>query len=268
MKVTAPAKLNLFLNIVGKRQDGYHCLESLFAPIKLADIVTLERSNDLEVDVPGVGPINTVRKVVDLIYKCYRPKGGVKVSVEKNIPIGAGLGGSSANAGALIPALCKFWDIEVTVGELKEIALQIGADAPYFLDPKPSYVTGIGEEIKPINLGVGLHMLVVYPGFEILTKEVYKNFSSSFSTSILGNDKQLIDSIYSGKNDLEDAAIQLRPEVGFLLKEIKQQDGCKIVRMSGSGSACFGVFTNEAKALEAKEAFAERYFAHYEYMKV
>ncbi len=282
MQIKAPAKLNLFLNITGKREDGYHLLESLFVPLKLADSITLQAANDIEVS--GIRfPNNTALKAAELMRTFYNIKAGVRITIEKKIPIGAGLGGSATDAGALISALCNFWEIDANPSDLLKLALKIGADVPYFLNPMPAYVSGIGEVIKPANLNLDMHILVIYPGFELLAKDVYNVFSHSslsgrsyrrrtkgksliFRHSEERSDVRISYNIGTVNNDLEAPAIKLRPEIRELLQEIKLQKGCKASRMSGSGSACFGIFDTENAALKAEKFFSRRYFTYYEHL--
>lgn len=269
MKLKAPAKINLFLNITGRREDGYHTLESFFAPLALADEITIEPADTIVIEVPGFDiKGNTAQKAAQLLHDFYKPKAGARITINKKIPIAAGLGGSSANAGAVLTALPKFWGVNSEYEDLKAIALQVGADVPYFLNPTPAYVSGIGEMIEPMRLDEALHIVIIYPGIELLTRDVYNAGSGVFSKSIINDKKTILENLFLGKNDLQASAIKLNPSIEGLLSEIKALQGCRVARMSGSGSACFGIFETEKAALDAKAAFEGRCFAYYEYLKV
>ncbi|MCE2992119.1 MAG: 4-(cytidine 5'-diphospho)-2-C-methyl-D-erythritol kinase [Candidatus Jidaibacter sp.] len=266
MFIKAPAKINLFLNIIGKRADGYHLLESLFAPLNLADEITIEPSSRIEVEIPGLDCVNnTAKKAAGLLKDFYQVAKGARITIHKKIPIGAGLGGSSADAGALLKALPKFWSIAAEEEDLRELALKIGADVPYFLSPVPAMVTGIGEVIQPIKLGQFLHIVIIYPGFELSAKEVYAVGEFTFSSPI---DTLNSENVFFGKNDLQASAIKIKPQIEQLIAELKSSDGCISAKMSGSGSACFGIFETEQLAIKAKNAFSERYFSYYEYLSI
>ncbi|MDF3048162.1 MAG: ispE [Candidatus Midichloriaceae bacterium] len=266
MFIKAPAKINLFLNIIGKRADGYHLLESLFAPLALHDEITIESNSHIEVKIPKLDcPNNTAKKAAELLADFYNVKKGVLITIHKQIPIGAGLGGSAADAGALLKALPEFWGIRAEEKDLKNLALKIGADAPYFISPVPAMVTGIGEVIKPINFAKSLHIVIVYPGFELSAKEVYEVGGFTFSTEI---NMLNLENVIFGKNALEPAAIKLRPEIEELITKLKNTHGCLSAKMSGSGSTCFGIFETEELAINAKNTFSEHYFSYYEYLSI
>ena len=180
MQVLAPAKINLGLRIVGRREDGYHLLESLFVPIDLADRVAIEprETGDLEFhlesDAPGV-PVdgsNLAARAARAFLGAAGIEAGLRLVLEKQIPVGAGLGGGSSDAAAVLRGLARIYPDAISPLELRDLALRLGADVPYFLDPKPALVTGIGEEIEPLPGIPAFSLLLVYPGVPLATSDV------------------------------------------------------------------------------------------------
>lgn len=269
---SAPAKINLFFNIVSKRSNCYHNIESLFVPLKLVDHIKIEPNQRVTLSLPGSPSItnNTAQKLLDILEP-LRPKScGAKITIIKNIPIGGGLGGSSTDAGTLLTILNKFWDLNLPPNELIQIATLIGADVPFFLDPKPSLVRGIGDDIQPIPfMDKEIHLVLFSPQFEMSTKLVYTNCNKPFTKPLPSLNHDVInDNITFGGNDLEHAAIKLEPLIGELLEEIKSSEGCILSRMTGSGSTCFGLYRNKSLALKAQKYYAFKYKTYYEYIRI
>jgi len=256
-KIYSPAKVNLLLKVLSRRPDGYHNLVSLVDLISLADTLSIEELDDdsiLVEDDKGVlpkGPANTMYKAAMLLKEAYAVKKGVHVFVEKNIPIGAGLGGPSSNAATLLKALVRLWSLPVGPQELMNIGVRVGADVPLFLHGKSCIMRGIGEQIEPIQLPE-LWYVIVYPGIVLHTRDVYEGlkipltlaqnditFSAQLSTAF--------DIARTMENDLEEAAFSLCPQIQTV-KERLREAGAIGSLMSGSGSSVFGVFQNEASA--------------------
>lgn len=249
----APAKLNLGLKIVGKRSDGYHLLQSLFWPIDLTDKISITPSESLTVsyewskEAPRLSslpipPEDLVSQIaVDLELQNYRFK------IQKKIPIGAGLGGGSSDAGTIIKGF------GLSESDEKRIS-RFGADIPFFMNPRPSWVEGIGELVIPIQMEpTVLHQIefaLVIPNFGMATEDVFRSFGKSHTfsptlatprpNSIWGMN-ELENYLNSAENDLEKSAFTLRPELEDITKIIK---GFKplYAGMSGSGSTLFGVW--------------------------
>lgn len=266
----SPGKLNLFLHFIGKRQDGYHLLESLFVPLECCDIIELSESDTTSIqfyDVTGknmdLGSNNTaIRAVHGLQAACNLDK-AVAIKVIKQIPIGAGLGGSSTNAGTILSALADLWDLNISPQMLAKLALTLGSDTPYFLNPQPAFITGIGDLREDVQISFNMWTIVVFPGYSISSSDSYNTGLVQFTKPI---DKNAIyDAILNGSNGLTASAISLQPMTKILLSEIKAQPGCIVSRMSGSGSACFGLFENEIDAKKAMEFFQNQcYWVHYQ----
>jgi 4-diphosphocytidyl-2-C-methyl-D-erythritol kinase len=172
--VKSPAKINIGLNIVGKRSDGFHNLETIFYPINLYDEISFEKtdqfsfnSNDENLNKEKSNLIIKAKESLERHFNIQLP---VKVFLDKHIPIGAGLGGGSSNAATTLKSLIKLYNLKIDDNELLSIALQLGSDVPFFLNPVTSFAESRGEVIIPINLKLDKYLLIVNPGIHIATK--------------------------------------------------------------------------------------------------
>ena len=242
------AKINLFLHITGKRADGYHLLESLFAKLQIHDTVTAENYEYLlcECSNKSIKEPNIVIKAAQALRDFSNVKLGAKININKKIPIGAGLGGGSANAATVLRMLNNLWQLKLNKDELMEIGLTIGADIPFCLQENAAFVQGIGEKITPFMLlNKKIDVILVNPGYQILAVDAYKKVKS-FSAPI--TKEVIFEQIFTGKNDLEDAALEICPELQEVRKALSNQKP-QLVRMSGSGPTYFMIF-NDPKALQ------------------
>lgn len=260
--VLSPAKVNLFLKVVSKRPDGYHNIVSIVDIISLCDIIHIEAIPDDAVTVKddkGVlpdGMANTVYRAVVALKERFKISSGVTIFIEKNIPIGSGLGGPSSNAATVLKQLAKIWNIAVGEAKFYEIGKNIGADVPLFLYGKPCIMSGIGDEISPIELP-DLWYVIIYPNVSISTRRVYEDVKIVLTKK--QNDIKLVAKFNSAQevssileNDLEKIGILLCPAIQTI-KERLIDAGARGALMSGSGSSVFGIFDNEEAA---KKAFA------------
>ena len=264
MYIKSPAKINLSLKITGTREDGYHLLEMVNLPIDLHDVIEIEElphGGDTyvtcdEFHLAGLHS-NLCQKAVIAMRERFGFKQNYRIHIHKEIPFAAGLGGGSSNAASVMLALNKLLRLNAPMDVLKEIALSLGSDVPFFLNPKPSLVTGIGETIRPIAVKKDYHVLVVQPPKGLSTKEVYAACDASKREEIdtakvvdalrLGDD----DGILNGRgNDLYPAACELYPEVRLFVEDLKKI--FPLAAMSGSGSSVFAL-TSDGKA--AKDAY-------------
>jgi 4-diphosphocytidyl-2-C-methyl-D-erythritol kinase len=259
---TSPAKVNLFLKVVGKRPDGYHNIVSIVDIISLNDVLRIEETSEDLVTVDDEkhllpsGPANTIYRAAMLLKETYHVRRGARLFIEKNIPIGAGLGGPSSNAAAALKALVKIWNVPAGTREIFELGSRIGADVPLFLYGKSCVMTGIGEEITPLELP-RIWYVIVYPGIVLHTKDVYDGLR--ISLTLAQNDitlswklDTLFDVVRTLQNDLERVAFSMCPEIKTA-KERLREAGAIGSLMSGSGSSVFGVFENEADARVASQ---------------
>jgi 4-diphosphocytidyl-2-C-methyl-D-erythritol kinase len=278
VELPAPAKVNLGLRVVGRRSDGYHLIESLFVPLDLADEVRVEVlaggregvSLSLEVD-PLLGGAADLRAEADnLAVRAARVfleaadlSAAVRVRVRKRIPVAAGLGGGSSDAGAVLRALMRLFPAALPEGEVARLALGLGADVPYFLDPRPALVSGIGEVIEPVGGVPELLLLLANPGESLATAEVYGAVDAlgpSLTRVEPGSTLRALSGLWSDsnafakllENDLEEAAVRLCPAISILRERIRAA-GALAAGMSGSGATVVGVFSDQAAAGRALE---------------
>lgn len=285
LTLRAPGKVNLGLRILGRRPDGYHRLESLFLPLDLADTVrlALRRSPGVGLTlsgecagVPADGRNLAFRAAQAFLAGAAHP-GGVEIELDKRLPAPGGLGGGSSDAGAVLRGLAELLPGAVAPGHLRSLALGLGADVPFFLAPQPALVTGIGEEVLPVDGLAPRVLLLAHPGAALATAAVYAEYdagAASLTPSDAGPSIRALLALReeAGRaragpfetslralagNDLEPAASRLCPAVSELRKEI-EATGALAVSLSGSGPTVFGVFPDEAAAGEAQRRIARR----------
>ncbi len=266
MKVLAPAKINLFLEVVDKRIDGYHNIRTIFQKIELFDELSFEEAdNGILLTVEGAslptGHENIVYKAVKGIMDYANIKKGIRIHIKKNIPVAAGLGGGSSDAAAALLGACSLWGLSITFNELLVIAADLGADVPFFLHGDSALGLGRGDELYPINLPWQMRLLIVNPCIEVSTASVYEKYDSLNNTKMLltkdEKDIKIKCFIHSKAsieniggflyNDLEAVALRDYPVIRELKAELIKQ-GAAGSLMTGSGPTVFGVFLNEKEA--------------------
>jgi 4-diphosphocytidyl-2-C-methyl-D-erythritol kinase len=268
----APAKLNLYLYLTGKRDDGYHLLESLVVFTELADIVEIEPSPALSLQVQGEFADSSGAVEDNLVLRAARAlaaKAGVnhgaRLTLTKNIPVGAGLGGGSADAAAVLRGLNRFWDLNISQQDLRWIATTLGADVAMCLDSMPAIARGVGDVLTPLlPPPPKLNVLLVHPRVPLLTKDVYK-------ASRLGDPapawkpksmkpKDFIASLQETRNHLQRPAIAVDSRVAEVLLALETlQPTPDLVRMSGSGACCFGLYAEAQHAQQAHQRISKQY---------
>ncbi|MDR0770496.1 MAG: 4-(cytidine 5'-diphospho)-2-C-methyl-D-erythritol kinase [Burkholderiales bacterium] len=246
----APAKLNLFLHVTGRRADGYHCLESIFVLIDLADILTLTLRDDgviaRERDIPGVSEdADLTLRAARLLQEAPGTAQGVTLSVDKRIPQGGGLGGGSSDAATVLLALNRLWGTRLSRCELSALALRLGADVPFFLGGTAAWVSGIGEILRPVSLP-SMWIALAMPPVAVPTKEV---FSAPDLTRNTASETIAAFTKDHGRNDLEPVVAERYLEVSTALSALRRET--PMARMSGSGASVFGVFDDAGKAAAA-----------------
>ncbi len=262
----APAKLNLFLHVVGRRADGYHELQSLMVPISLADTLDFELRGDGEIVRSGdvVGPVgdDLCLRAARLLKDGSGTSLGAEISVEKRIPAGSGMGGGSSDAATTLLALNRLWDLRWPREKLATLALRLGADVPFFLGSGPAFVEGIGERLTPVAERSGWYA-VIHPQVSVSTKEIFAAPELTRSTKALriadfsalrdnaGRNAQAGASELFGANDLEPVARRRYVQVDAALAHLSRHGPA---RMTGSGSAVFAPMPNEQAAKTAVEA--------------
>ena len=265
INVVAPAKINLFLRICGKNKAGYHLLDSLVAFTEYGDNLNIYSADKDELVLTGefAGPINTHTKnnLVIRALNAFRQSGGrigpLRIVLEKNIPVGAGLGGGSSDAAALLLAINEKSKTPLSQHTLYDIGLKLGADVPVCLARGCQRIANIGEIFTPHDLPKIEAVLLVNPRVALSTKDVFNNFARSNKKSISGFAGPLsmlnAANIVGLGNDLTETAVSLVPQIKLCLDELKVAKGIVAAAMSGSGASCFAFFTNrDAAKITAK----------------
>jgi 4-diphosphocytidyl-2-C-methyl-D-erythritol kinase len=268
----ACAKINLFLRVTERRADGYHELDSVFLPISLADEIRLEiRAADEPSVTVKCNVAELSRSQQNIAARAARSFmtefdliGEVLIDLEKRIPVGAGLGGGSSDAATVLcmmAAAAQLSDDDST-SRLRRLALSLGADVPFFLDPRPSHVTGIGERIAPIEGVPSIPIVIAVPPFEVSTAAIFRELQPD-GWSGAAPDAH-IEAVARGDispellvNDLATVAIAQFPEISRL-KGLLEDSGARAAQMSGSGGAVFGLFDSTGAAESAAAKIRKR----------
>jgi 4-diphosphocytidyl-2-C-methyl-D-erythritol kinase len=249
----APAKLNLFLHITGRRQDGYHSLETVFQLIDLKDSLDFESTNNGQILLSDNSEILPEKNLVVRAARALQAETkwagqGVNIRLHKQIPVGGGLGGGSSNAATTLLALNKLWQLELSADRLAAIGLSLGADVPFFLCGHNAWAQGIGEELTPLALPKRWFLLV-YPGVSISTQKIFAHPDLTRNTprAIISDFTRTWKLAgYFGQNDLQTVAARLESAVAIALNSVPNS------RMTGSGACVFAAFQSLALAKQAK----------------
>jgi 4-diphosphocytidyl-2-C-methyl-D-erythritol kinase len=265
IKIAAPAKINLFLEILGKRPDGYHEIETVMQGVSLCDYIYLENHNEnIEFTCSNpnltVGEDNLVLKAVRLFQKESSIFRGVKIHLDKRIPVGAGLGGGSSDAVATLFGLNKLWQVGYDEKKLLSLAEKLGSDTPFFVFGNTAICRGRGEVVTPYTLHVRYNYVIIYPRFEVSTATVYKNFKivltknlkdvSFFLRSLLSGDPEKLGACLH--NRLEEVVFRLYPDIEKIKKILSKFDFSGTL-LSGSGSALYGLCKGERDSREIEQ---------------
>lgn len=259
MILKSHAKINLALNITGKKDNGYHLLDMVMVPLELHDTITIDflgEGKDTyvtcdKVELSENTQYNIVSKVVKKLREKYGFNKSIQISIHKEIPVSAGMGGGSSNAATILKYLLKEMKVKLTEQELINLALEFGADVPFFIKNKPARVKGIGEELLSFDLKKKHYVLILKPERGLSTETVYKE-SDNYSELESADIKTLIKGLSDGDlnlvnssiaNALEKPSINLLPEIKELIDFLKKE-GLPISQMTGSGSAVFAVSNN------------------------
>jgi 4-diphosphocytidyl-2-C-methyl-D-erythritol kinase len=273
----SPCKVNLLLNILGKRADGFHELETVMQPIRLCDEISFERTNagiTLTCSEPTlpVDSSNLVCRAAAAFFQRSGISGGVRMHLEKKIPMAAGLGGGSGNAATTLLALNELHDGPLSTAHLHETAASLGSDIPFFLQTQPALATGRGELIQslpPFRALDGCAFLLVHPGFGIATAWAYKELAR-FAAALNGERARatkLIDLLNAGDlrkaarefyNSLEAPALEKYPWLA-VLQDFLRENGAAATLMSGSGSTTFAIAHDLCGAQELEERVQEKF---------
>ena len=267
--VKSPAKINIGLNIISKREDGFHNLETIFYPLNLFDEIKFTRSdkfsfnsNDENLNKEST---NLIIRAKELLENEFGIPILADIFLNKNIPIGAGLGGGSSNAASTLITLIKLFDLKIEKSHLSNLALKLGSDVPYFLNPVPCYAESRGEILVPIKLKLDKYLLVVNPGIHVATKWAFglikpKMPAYSLKSLISKSEMEIEEVMRLASNDFEKIVFGHFPEI----KEIKGRMlhlGAKHSMMTGTGSTVWALFEDKEAANQTEQYFkCKNYF--------
>jgi 4-diphosphocytidyl-2-C-methyl-D-erythritol kinase len=273
----SPCKVNLLLNILGKRPDGFHELETVMQPVNLFDEIHFERGGNgiqLTCDEPALpaDSNNLVHRAADAFLKLHNPHADIRIRLQKRIPLAAGLGGGSGNAATTLLALNELFDRPLSTAKLNELAASLGSDVPFFLQNRPALATGRGEKIQPLDFFAALRgkaFLLIHPGFGIATAWAYQSLAR-FPAALngrRGRAEKLVSSLQAGDlraasgefyNALEAPALEKYPVLA-LFQEFLRANGALAALMSGSGSTTFAIAENQAAAESLMGKFKSKF---------
>lgn len=264
MIVFPNAKINLGLHITGKRADGYHNIESVFVPIPINDVLEITENNEQKsiftstgINIPNDGKPNLVEQAWQLLKNEFNIP-AVDLDLLKIIPIGAGLGGGSADAAACLQGLNELFSLELSEDKLLTIASKLGADCAFFIKNKPVFAKGVGNEFNEINFDINqqfknLHIVIIYPNIHVSTPLAYKHVAPHAPKNNLLTTLQLPVHEWKNKlvNDFETSVFTSFPEISAVKNNL-YENGALYAAMSGSGSTLFGIFKNKPELEQLK----------------
>ena len=273
IKLKSRAKINLSIDELGKRQDGYHLVEMIMQTIDLYDLIEVKERQDNKVIIKSNSdeiPLdfnNLVYKAVDLMKKTFNMDKGLDIYIQKNIPVAAGMAGGSSNAAAILVGLNKLWNLDLTESYLKEIGLELGADIPFCISGGTALAEGIGEKLTSIDgLSKDVSILVCKPDLFVSTKEVYECIDSKeinkrpdnqFLIECLKNNqtKELAENMF---NVLEEVTVNKYPVIQRI-KDTMINNKALGAMMSGSGPTVFGLYENREDAIKCKSILEKEF---------
>lgn len=273
IELKSRAKINLSIDVLGKREDGYHLVEMIMQTIDLYDLIEINEKDNDQITIKSTSdeiPLdcnNLVYKAANLIKKTFNINKGVEIHIKKNIPVAAGMAGGSSNAAAVLVGLNKLWNLNLSNQQLEKIGLKLGADVPFCINGGAVLASGIGEELTPIKgLTKDVCILVCKPDLFVSTKEVYecidskdidKRPNNKFLIECLKNEdtRQLAENMF---NVLEGVTMDKHPVIQQI-KDIMTNNRALGAMMSGSGPTVFGLYENREDAVKCK-AILEKQF--------
>ncbi len=274
LTMLAKAKINLYLDVVGKRSDGYHDIESIMQMVDFGDDITVSVTETPEIivttNIPGL-PVdegNIAYRAAKLMKEHFELSCGFSIRLHKRIPVAAGLAGGSTNAAAVMHLINELCELKLSFEELSALGVTLGADVPFCLYGKPALCEGIGERLTPVPGLSDCYVVLVNPGVGVSTGMIYKALDGE-NPPKGGDVQKLISDIAEQKltaafanmiNVMEPVAKEHCPEIGELLLKLKDA-GADHVMMSGSGATCFGIFLNEPNQSELEKRFGKDFVA-------
>jgi len=271
--IDAPAKINLFLDVTGRRADGYHLLESLVVFVAVGDRLTVEPADTLTLSIEGafagalsdlgtnsgtgadIGSDNLILRAARALRDAYSIDAGARMKLEKNLPVSSGIGGGSTDAAAALRVLCALWQVEAGPTRLARIALSLGADIPVCLNARPAMMSGIGEIVNDVAAPPPCGVVLVNAREGVSTPAVFAARKGAFSNTAGWDEpatfERFVDVLRMHNNDLVEAALSVSPVIGEVVHALAASDDCALARLSGSGGTCFGIYRTAAQAAAA-----------------
>ena len=268
--VEAPAKINLYLHVVGRRSDGYHLLDSLVAFAGIGDTIEAAPADTLSLSVDGPfaqglgnAEDNLVLRAARALAAAASRPAAARVRLTKRLPIASGIGGGSADAAATLRALALLWRLDLDEAALAAIGLALGADVPVCVYGRSAFFAGVGERVTPSQPLPPAWLVLANPGIALATPHVFKARSGGFSApgrfvAAPADAAELAFVLKARGNDLTAAAVGLAPVIGTVLADLEALPGALLARMSGSGATCFALFADECAAQAAASATRAR----------
>jgi len=267
IRKVSPAKVNLYLRVLRKRTDGYHDIASLMQRISLYDEMIFRPTNRgivircPESSLPENQDNIVFRAAEAILAQAPHTSGGIDITINKKIPVAAGLGGGSSNAATTLMTLNEIFGLHYTTEDLMKIGINLGADVPFFIFSRTAWAFGIGEQLQAAENIPPFSLLLINPGFELSTKMIYRNLNLRLTNETIHYSiprfytvRDLAKGLY---NDLETVSIRMHPILADLKKEL-MACGASGALMSGSGPTVFGLFEKEEQAIAAEKALADR----------
>ena len=273
IKIKSYCKINLSLKVLKKLNSGYHNIISLITFSDLHDVISISRIKESKDEISFSGKFkrginkksNTVTKVLNLLRSNKLLKNqAFKINVQKNIPHGSGLGGGSSNAANLLNYFNLKMKLKLSKNKIRKLADQIGFDVSINLEKRNAFLTGKRGKILRLNQKFKLNLLIVYPNLICSTKKIYErnrkiNLSKPQSFFYIKDNKKLINFLKNENNDLEKTVIKIYPKIKKIIDYIESQKGCHFSRITGSGSACIGIFSNMRHAIYVQKLIKLKY---------
>lgn len=275
MRVFAPAKINLYLHVLQRLKNGYHALDSFIAFADIGDDIEITPADQFSFHVEGEmsgllrpsdldhGPqsSNLVVKAVWRLARLADKTPDVTIKLTKTLPAGAGIGGGSSDAAAVIWGLCELWDIPRDADFVIELLSSLGSDVPVCFEARTSLIKGVGDSFRFIDGLPEMPIMLVYPGKPCSTANIFDHYSGQDRDAValpsrFEDAEAAVAFLKSCNNDLLDPALNFVPDIDNCIRSIEAQDGCLLSRMSGSGSCCFGIFEDDQAAHNAVKALA------------
>lgn len=262
-QLQAPAKINLFLHITGKRDDGYHLLQSVMVFVDVGDRIDFAPHDTLFLDVEGpfAGEMpqahdNLIYKAAQLLAKEYGTHVRGRVNLNKLLPVASGIAGGSSDTAAALKGFARLWGLPDEHDRMMKLAQKLGADVPACFIGKPVWAEGTGEKIMRLPEMPAMHFVLVNPLIQTPTPEVFARFRNRYSPPIQfsGRRKTMqewIADLKNYRNDLTDAAMEVTPQIREVLDALNATPNCRLARLSGSGATCFGVYDTAEAAIAA-----------------